>query len=228
MVSVAVTGGHGMLGTALRDYFPQADFLSRQSCDVGNPGSVRQWFSHHRYDLILHLAAETRYDAAPEALCHVNVSGTANVLQWARKQGARFLYASTDYCGARRETDPVAPVGEYGRSKVAGELVALSYGSTVAIRGSWYAALLYTRAATDAYTSKIPVAKAAAQIAQVALSTATGIVNIGGPRRSLYEITTTEFNPRCQPCLRADVHLPYSLPADVSLDLTRFHQIAGC
>lgn len=231
-MKVAVTGGSGILATALRDYFPHADYLSHQSCDVANPGSVKAWFGQHRYDLILHLAAETKYHAKPEALAHTNVVGTANVTQWARRQEARLLYASTDYVypgcrGAYTETDEVQPIGEYARSKFAGELVALSYVSTVVVRGSWYSQVLYTRAATDAYTGKIPVVKAAAQVATVALSKVTGIVNIGGPRRSVYEIVTTEFNQRCAPCTRRDVLLPYALPADVSLDLSRYNRIAA-
>lgn len=230
-MNVAVTGGAGMLATALRDYFPHADYLSRQSCDVANPGSVKAWFGQHRYDLILHLAAETRYDAPEEALVHTNILGTAHVVQYARRQGARLVFTSTDYCypgtGRHVESDPVAPIGAYAWSKLGGETVVRSYGSSCIVRGSWYSRLMYTRAATDAFTSKVPVAKAAAQVATVALSSATGLVNVGGERRSLYEIVATEFNPKCQPCLRSEVRLPYALPADVSLDLSRYQGIAS-
>lgn len=228
---IAVTGGTGILATALRDYFPAADYLSRASVDVTNWTSVKQWFSTHTYDLILHLAAETRHDAQARALVNTNIVGTAHVVEFARRQGARLVYTSTDYCypgtGRHVESDPVAPSGLYAWSKLGGESVVHSYGASCIVRGSWYSHLQYTRAATDAYTSKVPVAKAAFQIAQVAVSSATGIVNVGGPRRSLFEICATEFNPRVQPCLRSEVRLPYPLPADTSLDLTRFYRITG-
>lgn len=226
---VCVTGGDGIMGRALRAYFPHADYLSRASCDVTNGNMVKQWFSRHSYDLIIHGAAATKHDSPADVLIQTNVVGTAQIVSWARRTGARLVYLSTDYAysgssGPHHEGDGLRPVGDYGRSKVAGELVAGLYPNTVIIRGSWYSEMRYTRAATDAFTSKIPVAKAAAQVAQVAVSSLTGPVNIGGPRRSLFEITL-EYNQRCQPCSRHDVHLPYPLPADTSLDLSRLNSL---
>lgn len=231
-MKVAVTGADGILATALRPYYPGADWLSRQSCDVSNPGSVRNWFSHRTYDLVIHCGAVTSGTAGGEALVQTNILGTAHVLGWARKQGARFVYLSTDYVypgtGKHKEDDALHPHGPYAWSKLGGECVARSYWSSVIIRGSWYDTVPNSVAASDAFQSKIPVQKAAMMVATVSNSTHTGVFNIGDGRRSLWEIAVSEFNPTCRPTSRDQItHLPYRLPMDVSLDTTRYHATFG-
>jgi dTDP-4-dehydrorhamnose reductase len=227
--SILVTGGDGRLATALRAYFPLADYASHKSLDVSQWQSCRAWFGKRQYDVVIHCAAATKHDTPAQVLLNSNVIGTANMVQMAQRQGARFVYCSTDYVypgrGNHKETDPVWPANTYAWSKLAGESAAQTYHKTLIVRGSWYDQLQLTRASTDAYSSKVPVSKAAEQIASLAVSSATGIVNIGGPRRSLYEVVATEFNPRVEPILRRQVDLPYALPADVSLDLTRMKAI---
>lgn len=226
---ILVTGGTGILATALRAYFPHADYASHKSLDVSQWQSCRAWMNRHSYDLVIHAGAATAHDAPMQVLLNTNVIGTANMVQLAQRQGARFVYCSTDYCypgtGQHRETDPVFPTGLYAWSKLAGEAAAQTYHKTLIVRGSWYTTLTYGRAATDAYTSKVPVEKAAAQIAALSTSTHTGIVNVGGPRRSYYEIMATEFDPRVRPCLRAELKVGYEIPADVSLNLAKMKAI---
>ena len=227
-----MTGGSGRLANALRPYFPTGDFLSRQSCDVANMGSCRAWFSDHTYDAILHLGAVTKNDADPAALVAVNVVGTANVVACARKQHARLLYTSTDYVypgtGQHRETDALRPNGLYAWSKLGGEVAVMGYAQSVIVRGSWYSSLDLRRASTDGYTSKLPVGQAAAMLATISASTWTGVVNIGGPRRSLWEIVVTEFNPNCFAIQRKDVQgVPYPIPADVSLNCDLYRSVFG-
>lgn len=231
-MKVAITGSDGILGTALRPYFPNADWLSRASCDVSNPGSVRNWFSHRTYDMVVHCGAVTSGTAGGEALVQTNILGTAHVLNWARKQGARFVYLSTDYVypgtGRHKETDSLNPHGPYAWSKLGGECVTRSYWSSVIIRGSWYDTITNSAAATDAYQSKIPVQKAAMMVATISNSTHTGVFNIGDGRRSLWEIAVSEFNPSCRPIARKDItHIPYTVPFDVSLDTTRYREAFG-
>jgi dTDP-4-dehydrorhamnose reductase len=118
------------------------------------------------------------------------------------------------------------PVNTYAWSKLGGECVAQSYASSLIVRGSWYQDLTLTAASTDGYTSKVPVEKAAGWVAALSTSTVTGVVNVGGERRSLYEIAI-QFNPKCRPITRAEVQLPYPVPRDSSLDCTRLHALVG-
>jgi dTDP-4-dehydrorhamnose reductase len=118
---VVVTGAGGQLGRALAEAFPGATTLSRAEWDVREPYPLDGTPS-----LVLHAAAWTDVDGAegdPEGAHAVNVTGTRNVVG----VGAPVVYYSTDYVfdGSKREpyveSDPTAPLGEYGRSKLAGE-----------------------------------------------------------------------------------------------------------
>jgi dTDP-4-dehydrorhamnose reductase len=101
--------------------FPEALALSRADWDVCRPYPLAE-----RPGLVLHAAAWTDVDGAegdPEAARAVNVEGTRNVAAL----GAPVVYYSTDYVfdGSKREpyveSDPTAPLGAYGRSKLEGE-----------------------------------------------------------------------------------------------------------
>ena len=94
-------------------------------------------------DLVINCAAWTDVDGAEdqaEAAMRVNRDGAANV---ARSAG-RVVHVSTDYVfdGAKREpwveSDPVGPLQEYGRSKLAGEqAVAEANPDHLIVRSSW-------------------------------------------------------------------------------------------
>jgi dTDP-4-dehydrorhamnose reductase len=118
---VVVTGAGGQLGRALAAVFPDATTLSRAEWDVREPYPFAD-----RPALVLHAAAWTDVDGAegdPAGARAVNVTGTRNVVAL----GAPVVYYSTDYVfdGSKRqpyvESDPTAPLGEYGRSKLEGE-----------------------------------------------------------------------------------------------------------
>jgi dTDP-4-dehydrorhamnose reductase len=213
---ILVTGGEGILASALKQYFPYADYYGRETCDVTRPESVRCAFQNTKPDLVIHCAAQTSHNAEPFSYVQTNIQGTANVAAQAKKLRARLVYLSTDYLGAHREGDPVSPVNEYAASKYAGECVVRTLGNALVVRGSWYSRLDLSHAATDAFTSKLPVDRAAYFVASLAVSAHTGLVNIAGPRRSIYEIAL-EFNPRVTPVPRTAIHCGYPIPEDCSL-----------
>ena len=226
MALTVVTGGSGRLGTALRPYFSDALFPTRAELDVANPNSINRYFSARSVGCIVHLAAETRYDAPWDLLVRTNIVGTAQIALVAQKQGARCVYTSTDYVypgltGGYREDSPVAPVGRYGLSKYGGEASVAPLDNACIIRGSWYAALAWDVGAVDAYTSRVPVSVAAHWVATLARSTVTGVWNVGGTRRSFYEIGVSEGHPRLRPVSRTELKLPYPLPPDSSVDTTK-------
>jgi dTDP-4-dehydrorhamnose reductase len=220
---ILVTGGDGILATALRPYFPYADYCGRETCDVSNAGSVRHAFQQLQPELVIHCAAETRHNAEPMSYVVANIQGTCNVVVQAKKVGARVVFPSTDYLGAATENDPVKPVNSYAASKYAGEAAVSTANNWLVVRGSWYSRLDLSHAATDAYTTKLPVDKAAYYVAILATSGLTGVINIAGPRRTIYDIAL-EFNERVIPVSRHQIRLPYELPADTSLDTTRLAQ----
>ena len=100
--------------------------------DVTDPRAVDACVAACRPEAVFHLAAWTDVDGAEErevdALV-VNGVGTANVARAAERAGAALVVVSTDYVfdGTQSpygEDAPVAPIGAYGRSKLAGEEAA--------------------------------------------------------------------------------------------------------
>jgi dTDP-4-dehydrorhamnose reductase len=118
---ILVTGAGGQLGRALSETFPAAHALTRSEWDVTEPYPLDE-----RPDLVLHAAAWTDVDGAegdPAGAQAVNVDGTRNVVAL----GAPVVAYSSDYVfdGSKGEpyleSDPTAPLGVYGRTKLAGE-----------------------------------------------------------------------------------------------------------
>lgn len=225
---IVVTGGTGRLARALQVHLPDALYPSRTELDVGDAASCQSYFSRHLTSVIVHLAAITK-PAAPSAdYLRTNIIGTTHITLWAMRHQARLVYTSTDYVypgtdGGYVETAPIAPIGRYATSKFGGECAVGQYPNSLILRGSWYDHLLHDRAPTDAFTSRVAVSVAAPWIAQLVRSPVTGIMNLGGPRRSLYEIVQT-MNPEVRAITREQVSSPYPFPADTSLDTSKLQQ----
>lgn len=95
-------------------------------------------------DAIINCAAYTAVDQAesePAAAFSVNADAVARVVAASRAQAARLIHISTDYVfdgnGKQpyKPTDPTAPLGTYGRSKLAGEREVGDAG--LVVRTAW-------------------------------------------------------------------------------------------
>lgn len=150
---VLVIGKNGQLGQSLKkvatDYAHlDLEFVGRDELDLACADTIRQFFAGAQpYNAIINAAAYTAVDKAetePELADRVNHKAVRQLADLAREQGAFLLHVSTDYVFDGKnhrpwvETDPVGPVNEYGRSKLAGEQAMLASGCRGAIvRTSW-------------------------------------------------------------------------------------------
>jgi dTDP-4-dehydrorhamnose reductase len=146
-----VTGGAGMLGQAVAAAATRLGHeviaLSRAELDITDTDHVRRVIAAAEPRAIVNCAAWTDVDAAEgaeRAATAVNGAGAGNVARAAAEVGARIVHVSTDYVfdGAKREpwleSDPVAPLGAYGRSKLAGEQeVAAATDEHAIVRTAW-------------------------------------------------------------------------------------------
>jgi len=133
-VKLLVTGAAGMLGRdvmlAAGNAGHEIAGFGRAELDVTNPEALRRRMELERPDVVLNCAAWTDVDGAEEAeeaAFAVNGAGAGNVAAAAAEVEARVVHVSTDYVfdGAKREpyveSDQPAPLGAYGRTKLAGE-----------------------------------------------------------------------------------------------------------
>lgn len=150
-MSILVFGATGQLAQSLRDTLPaglDAIFVDRTMCDLAEPDSVRALLESKQPELIINTAAYTQVDKAeeePELARRVNGESVSVMAAFASELGARLIHVSTDFVfdGTKTEPylpgDPTGPLGEYGESKLAGELAALNTApeATMIIRTAW-------------------------------------------------------------------------------------------
>ncbi|MCL2529565.1 MAG: dTDP-4-dehydrorhamnose reductase [Coriobacteriia bacterium] len=106
------------------------------------------WFiRENAFDLIINCAAMTNVDGCEEReeiAYRINAVGPMNLAKAAQASGAKLVQISTDYVFSGddnkeyAESDPVGPQSAYGRTKLAGELLALeNCDKTFVIRTAW-------------------------------------------------------------------------------------------
>jgi dTDP-4-dehydrorhamnose reductase len=131
---ILITGAGGMLGHDVRQAAEAAGHdavaMPRSALDIADAEQTTAAVAAAAPDVVVNCAAWTDVDGAEarfdDALA-VNGAGAGHVAAAAGAVGAWTIHVSTDYVfdGAKTapyvESDPVAPVSAYGRSKLAGE-----------------------------------------------------------------------------------------------------------
>jgi dTDP-4-dehydrorhamnose reductase len=133
---VAITGAKGLFGRGLVEAFAtrhEVFPLTRAEADITDAKAILAALERVRPDLVVHPAGIPDLelcDADPAKAFRVNVEGTRNVAEAARRLGAALVHISTDavFDGKKTtpyvETDPTRPFSIYGRTKLQAELVA--------------------------------------------------------------------------------------------------------
>jgi len=149
-VKILITGKNGQLGYELAEKFSSAHdviALDRNELDLSQPDQIIEKVRAIKPDLILNAAAYTAVDLAEtEADLAVAINGIAPgvLAEEANRLDVPIIHYSTDYVydgsasKSYRETDAVAPLGIYGKSKLAGEIAIASTAKRYLImRVSW-------------------------------------------------------------------------------------------
>lgn len=145
---VLITGANGMLGRDLQAALAghEVTALARADLDVTDAAAVAA--AVHGHDAVVNCAAYTKVDDAEthEDLAYaVNATGPANLAAACAATGARLVTVSTDYVFDGDATEPYAedlprdPINAYGRTKAAGEELALAAHpvGTYVVRTAW-------------------------------------------------------------------------------------------
>lgn len=121
--------------------------IGRDGADLSDPNACARVIAASDASAVINAAAYTAVDRAEqeEPLAHtINAEAPASMARACAAKGIPFVQISTDYVfdGAGSDpfkpSDPVAPLGAYGRTKLAGEEAVLASGAAHAImRTSW-------------------------------------------------------------------------------------------
>jgi len=225
-----MTGGSGLLGTEIQKLDTTVEAPTRDELDITDEQAVAEYVRTCRPDVILHAAAVTdnrEIETDPQDAIAVNIKGTANIASACLGTRIRLVYLSTDYVyggerGNYAETDEVLPTNLYAWTKLAGEASVRAVPNHLIVRTSFGSDQFpYPVAFSDKWSSKEYVDVIAPDILMAVASPLTGIVNIGGPRRTIYEYASLR-NRDVQKIKRDDS--VFESPADTSLDLSCWKQ----
>lgn len=142
---IMITGSRGQVGQSLRRALPEHWELiatDSKTLDITQADTVEAMISNFQPDVLVNAAGYTNVDRAedePQKAFLINAQGVANLASAAQRHGVRMIHFSSDYVfdGNKNkpyeEGDSPSPLNVYGRSKLAGELLALSNASTALI-----------------------------------------------------------------------------------------------
>ena len=150
MRKILVTGSEGQVGCALLARLQgkaEVRAHDRQTLDITDREAVIAEVKAFRPHVIINAAAYTAVDKAESdavAAYAVNADGVRHLAEAAAETEALFLHISTDYVfngdksGDYLETDVPNPQTVYGKSKLAGEEIALfTHPRTIVLRTAW-------------------------------------------------------------------------------------------
>ncbi|MFZ3009925.1 MAG: bifunctional dTDP-4-dehydrorhamnose 3,5-epimerase family protein/NAD(P)-dependent oxidoreductase [Candidatus Microsaccharimonas sp.] len=141
-----IIGAYGQLGKALSLEYPDAERVDRDTFDMSDPSilTARDW---RQYGLILNAAAYTAVDLAetPEGRIDAwksNATALNHLTQLSNEYNITLVHVSTDYVfdgtyAPHNENEAFSPLGVYGQSKAAGDIVISAAKRHYITRTSW-------------------------------------------------------------------------------------------
>lgn len=156
---VLLLGGNGQVGYELRRSLAplgelvvttRSGAIDGEDCealDLYAPGALAPLVERIAPDLVVNASAHTAVDRAedePELAFRANAEAPAELARLCAATGATLVHFSTDYVfdgtatRPYRESDPTAPLGVYGASKLAGEQAIQASGTKhLILRTAW-------------------------------------------------------------------------------------------
>ncbi|MBN4052866.1 dTDP-4-dehydrorhamnose reductase, partial [bacterium AH-315-K15] len=209
-MKILITGGHGQLGSDTCTLLAKTHELlspGSKELDISNSTAVNSIILTQKPDVLINCAAFTAVDKCEtekKQAFEVNTKGPENLAIAMEKIAGRVIHISTDYVfdGHKAatekyiETDPTAPLSEYGKTKLAGEEAVATHSSNFLIlRTAWFYGMKgnnflktmlrlaianptrETKVVNDQYGSLTWTATMARQIERVLPDTMQGIVH---------------------------------------------------
>lgn len=145
-----IFGAHGQIGYELSKLCQENDeciALTRDQADFSLPGDIESQIDRHCPDIVINAVAYTAVDKAetePALAMLINAVAVRELARVCHRHGIWCIHYSTDYVfdGSSKipykESDPVNPLGIYGKTKLAGEqFIEQETDRYLILRTSW-------------------------------------------------------------------------------------------
>ncbi|MEE4263303.1 MAG: dTDP-4-dehydrorhamnose reductase [Desulfobacteraceae bacterium] len=150
-MKLLITGAHGQLGRSIIDASQskgcRVQAPPEEDLDITDHGKVDHIITDLQPDIVINTAAYTQVDKAEteETLAFkINKTGCTHLARTCAEKQIPLVHISTDYVfdgqkdAPYLETDPMSPIGVYGRSKAEGEIEIRSIlKEHIILRTSW-------------------------------------------------------------------------------------------
>jgi dTDP-4-dehydrorhamnose reductase len=247
-MKILVTGGSGMLGTALKKVAEEnfKDIIicspTRFSLDIMYNESVSVCLKAHRPDIVIHAAAITqekikhfnRTDGSMGTkLAYItNIIGTMKMARICQNFDVPMVYISTDYIfdgkhGNYSEDAIPNPPNYYALTKFGGEMASLTLKHRVIRTSFCPMEWPHDKAFEDKFSSRDTDEKIAELIIKSTLkfSEWDGILHVGTSYKSFYDLAK-KLKPDVKPNSIKDIKDQY-IPQDTSFNLGKMNKLIG-
>ena len=232
---IIFTGGSGLLGSEFRLILPDMEYPTSKEFDVTNYNQMKQYVESNGCDLVVHAAAMTSppiVDKEPLKALEINIVGTSNVVKLCKEFDVRLIYISTDYVfrgdkGDYKEDDSVFPVNKYAWSKLGGECAVRMYDKSLIVRTTFGPDVFpYQKAFVDQWTSRESASVIAEKISKLIDKNITGVIHVGGKRRTVFEYAKSLDKTRDIGELSIN-DVGFAVPVDTSLNCDKYNRLTG-
>ena len=230
---VVVTGGTGRFAQSLKKIKSKYKFIypSKNSLNIINLNSIKQFLKKEKPESVLHLAALSRpmslHDKNINKSISLNIIGTANLVSICSELNIKLIYFSTSYVysgkkGNYKENDPVLPWNNYAWSKLGGECAVQMYKNSLILRVCMTEKPFVHKNAFANVKLNFIFHDELAKIL-IKIIDRKGIINVGGPTKTVYNFAK-KYNPKVKKIFIKKNSL-YNFPLNPFMNLSKLKKI---
>jgi|TARA_B110000114_G_C15056995_1_gene383690 dTDP-4-dehydrorhamnose reductase len=233
MKKIVITGGTGRFGKILKKdknknklFFPD-----RKNLDITNFKKIQNYLSNIKPDILVHLAGLSRpmdiHEKDIKKSIDLNIIGTANITKACEERNIKLIYFSTNYVypgkkGNYKEGDNLLPVNNYAWSKLGGEASVQLYKNSLILRVCMTEKPFIHNVAFSNVITSFMYHEDVVKIL-FKLINKTGIINIGGPKMSVYNFAKKENKKVIKKRLLKDNKI--GMPINSSMNINKVKKI---
>ena len=230
---IVVTGGTGRFSQSLKKIKCKYKFIypSKNSLNIINLNSIKQFLKKEKPESVLHLAALSRpmslHDKNINKSISLNIIGTANLVSICSELNIKLIYFSTSYVysgkkGNYKENDPVLPWNNYAWSKLGGECAVQMYKNSLILRVCMTEKPFIHKKAFANVKLNFLFHDELVKIL-IKIMDKKGIINVGGPTKTIYNFAK-KYNPKVKKIFVKKNSL-YNFPLNPYVNLSKLKKI---